>query len=188
MAAPMQTLAIDTHYSIFRRILAPRVQNRLGGGAMQVRRLYERPVYEFGIHDSHAVKTMAETIYGFLQYHQGDTPFWFAGNEWGNIQSPILVGFGDGARTQFFLNNRNITTSTIQMYVNATPTGISSIDLPSGLVTFGAAPASNATISATYQCTYKCVFAVGQDVLQSEEQFYKQLYKYEGITLQELVP
>lgn len=189
MAAPIQTLTTDTHYSIFRSIIAPRLATGIGAGATQVRRKYQRPVYRFAIKDSHAVVSAAESLYGFLQYHQGDIAFYWSGNEWGTVNNAILFGFGDGVKTQFFLNNRNITTGTLQAYKDAVlaspqPT----IDLTSGLLTFSAAVADQVKLTATYSCRYKCVFDLDGDVLQNEENFYKNLFKYEGIHLREVVP
>lgn len=189
MAAPIQTLTLDTHYSVFRRIVAPRLATGIGAGATQVRRMYQRPVYQFTIKDSHAVKSAAEALYGFAQYHQGDIAFYWSGNEWGTIANKILFGFGDGVKTQFFLNNRNITTGTIQAYkdgVLASPQP--TIDLTSGLLTFSAAVADQVKLEATYSCKYKVVFDVDSEVLMNEELFYNQLYRYEGIKLREVVP
>src|SRR5262245_8024029 len=100
MAAPIQTLSLDTHYSIFRRQIAPTLRTKLGGGAVQVRRQYQRPVYEFTIKDSHAIQSAAEAFYGFAQYHQGDIAFLWSGGPWGTVSTPILFGFGDGTRTE----------------------------------------------------------------------------------------
>lgn len=189
MAAPIQTLDLDSHYSVLRRILAPRRASAIGGGAFTVRRQYERPLYEFTIQDRHAVKSRAEYLYSFAQYHQGDIAFLWDGGGWGVVSMPILLGFGDGVRTQFFLNNRNITTATLQAYINgvlASPQP--SIDLASGLLTFSAAPGANLPLTATYTCVYKCVFWTEAEVLMNEARLYDQLYSYEGIVLRELVP
>lgn len=189
MAPPMQTLTLDTHYSIHRRIHAPRLSQRTGGGSSQVRRLWERPAYSFVLQDSHAIKSAAEALYGFMQYHQGDRPFWFSGNEWGNAETPLHVDYGDGTRTQFLLNNRWITTGTLQAYTDGTLASPQpSIDLPTGLLTYTTAPADQARLTASYQCVYRCVFAPDGEVLQDEEMFYAKLYRYQGIQVQELVP
>lgn len=189
MAAPTQTFSIDSHYSIFRRILAPTRRSAVGGGALAVRRQWERPVYEFVLKDSHAIKSSAESLYAFAQYHQGDIPFTWSGNQWGVVSTPILFGFGDGVRTQFFLNNRTITTGTLQAYINAVLASPQpSIDLASGLLTFSSPPGNNLPLTATYTCTYRCVFANEGDVLMNEELFYNQLFRYEGIVIRELVP
>jgi hypothetical protein len=189
MAAPVQTFTLDSHYSIFRRIITPALVTPIGGGATQARRRYQRPVYGFTIKDSHAIKSSAEYIYSFMQYHQGDVRFWWDGNTWGTVSTPILFGFGDGVRTQFFLNNRHITTGTLQAYTNgvlASPQP--TIDLASGLLTYSAAPVDQGKLTATYVCRYRCVFEVEGDVLQSEELMYQALFKYEGVKLREVIP
>lgn len=187
MAAPTQTFTIDSHYSIFRRILAPTRRSTVGAGHYLVRRQWERPVYEFTIQDRHAIKSTAEYIYSFVQYHQGDIPFIWSGDQWGVVSTPIVFGFGDGVRTQFFLNNRTITTATLQAYINgvlASPQP--SIDLLSGLLTFSSAPGDGLPLTATYTCTYRCVFANEAEVLLNEELFYNALFRYEGLVLREL--
>src|SRR4026209_2702362 len=98
MPGSIQTYTIDPHYSILRRILAPTRRSAVGGGAMAVRRQWERPVYEFVLKDSHAHKASAEYLYGFARYHQGDIPFVWSGNQWGVLSTPLLFDFGDGVR------------------------------------------------------------------------------------------
>jgi len=189
MAAPIQTFLINSHYSIHRRIVAPTRRSAVGGGANVVRRQWERPVYEFVLKDSHAALHGAEYLYSFAQYHQGDIPFFWSGDTWGTVANQILFGFGDGVRTQFFLNNRNITTGTLLAYTNAVLASPQpSIDLASGLLTYSAAPGANLALTATYACIYRCVFASEGEVLMNEELFYNTLFKYEGIVIRELVP
>ena len=94
---PMQTLdstVLDFHYSVWRDAIAPTLRTSLGGGASQFRRLYERPVYQFRLQAMHEEPARIEALYGFFLYHQGDTPFWFTGKEWGAPSTPVLVGFG----------------------------------------------------------------------------------------------
>jgi len=190
MADNIQTFAPELHYSIFRRILAPTRRSAVGGGASVVRRQWERPVYEFVLHSSHAHKASAEYIFQFAQYHQGDIPFWWSGDTWGNVTTPLLFGFGTGTRTQFFLNNRNILTATLQTYTNGVLDGPGTAhpDLPSGLLTYVSAPADDMPLAATYGCKYLCVFANEGEVLMNEELFYNNLFRYEGIVIRELVP
>jgi hypothetical protein len=188
---PMQTidqLIVDPHYSVFREVVAPTLRSRVGGGAMQVRRLYERPIYQFRLRAAQETKAQAEALYGFYLYHQGDIPFWFGGKEWGTVATPILTAFGNGTQTQFFLHNRNITGS-LQVYLNgvlADPQP--SLTASSGMITFASAPGADVKITASYTCRYKCVFHSEDDVLLTEEEFYRQLFRYEGLVLRELVP
>jgi len=184
----LDNLIVDPHYSVFRDIVAPTLRSRVGGGAMQVRRLYERPVYQFRLRAVHETKAQAEALYGFYLYHQGDVPFWFGGKQWGTVATPILTAFGDGSRTQFFLHNRHITGS-LQVYLNdvlANPQP--TLTASSGLITFSAAPGLDVKITASYTCRYKCVFHGEGEALLTEEEFYLALFRYEGIVLRELVP
>ena len=187
MTAPIQTLNLDSHYSVFRSIMAPRLQANVGNGVMQARRKYRRPTYIFRVHDSMAIQSQAEYLYSFAQYHNSDTPFWWSGGPWATPSTPLLIDFGDGSRTQFFLPNRNITVSTTAVYDNGSPSTISSVDLTSGLVTLSSAPADGHTITATFTCKYKVVFELEQDTLLNEEQFYAHLFRYEGIVLREVL-
>ena len=186
----METFTSDTHYSILRRQIAPVLRTRIGGGASQLRRQYQRPIYEFTLKDSHAVKSSAEYIYGFARYHQQDIPFWWSGGPWGTVSTPILVGFGDGTRTQFFLPNRNVQGSGFIAYHDGTAYTLSDWDLdgPTGLVTFHSAPAANVKLTALYLCSYKVVFASDSEVLLNEENLYASLFSYQGIVIREVVP
>lgn len=189
MAAPLQVFQIDPHYSVFRDILAPALTVPLGGGTVQARRRYARPVYQFRVQDRHATKAQAEYIYSFMQYHQGDIPFFFSGGPWSIVELPLLFGFGDGVRTEFFLNNRHIITGTLTTYADTVlDSPLPSIDLASGLLTYATPPADQARLTAGYQCEYKCTFVSQGETLQSEEHTYANLFKYEGIILREVVP
>lgn len=189
MAPPIQTLTLDGHYSVFRRIIAPTRVSRLGGGAMQVRRLYQRPIYEFVLHDDMRTQADAEYLYSFMQYHQGDRGFFFAGNEWGLVSTPLLFGIGDGVTTVFSLNNRYIESGTLVTYTNGTQDGSTpSLEPELGTVTYASPPALGALLTATYDCKYLCFFVESGDVLQSEEYFYQKLFRYPGIVLREQIP
>lgn len=188
MAAPMQTFQLNSHYSVLRRVLHPTRVSQLGAGARQVRREWPRPLYEFVVHDSQAAQSSAEYIYSFVTYHAGDIPFWWSGGPWGTPSTPLLVGFGDGAQTEFFLPNRYVTPGTLSVEVGGAPVSVASVDWAAGLVTLGSPPADQAEIRAQYACVYKCVFAYESVIALSEEQFYAQLFKYEGMTIREMVP
>lgn len=194
MAAPVQTFLLDTHYPVQRRILAPTLRSGVGGGARQVRRQWRRPIYEFTIRDSHAIKSAAEYIYSFAQYHLGDVPFIWSGNTWGVVSTPILFGFGDGVQTQFFLNNRRITTDSLSL-VGGVNNEITLPDLtvetnhaPNGFIEFETAPDAAVPLKAMYQCTYLVTFQNADEVLMSEELVYNALFSYTGIVLREVVP
>jgi hypothetical protein len=188
MAAPMQTFQLNSHYSIFRRILNPRLASQLGSGSYQVRRQWPRPLYEFVVHDTMAVQSSAEYIYSFATYHGGDIPFWWNGGPWGAPQTHVLVGFGNGAQTQFFLPNRYITPNMLDVTVNGVSTALTVMDWASGLMTFGSPVPDQAEIRAQYVCTYKCLFWFEDMTSLTEEQFYSMLFRYEGIIIRECVP
>ena len=189
MARPIQTLTLNTHYSIHRRILMPSHQSRTGGGGAFVRRGFERPVYEFVLQDLHANKDAAEALYGFLQYHQTDLVFWYSGDQWGTISTPILFGFGDGATKQFLLNNFWITAGTLATFQDGVPDSPApSLEAETGLLTYGAAPPLNAKLTATYQCQYLCVFAPDSEILQNEQLFYAKLFSYPGVVIRVQTP
>lgn len=187
MSAPLLTLSLAPHYSVIRDIILPRLSTPLGAGVMQVRRRYARPVYRFTVQDRQAIQADAEQLYSFMQYHGPDIPFWWSGGPWGTPSTALLFGVGDGARTEFELNNRHITADTLTLYVDGVETS-GTVDLAPGLVTFASAPLGGALLTATYSCTYKVVFWYDQDVMQREDNFMDQLFKYEGIQLYEQVP
>jgi hypothetical protein len=151
-----------------------------------LRRVYERPLYQFRLHASHETRASAEALYGFALYHMGDIPFYWSGNTWGTVTNAVYVGFGTGAQTHFFLPNRNILSGPT-VRVAGTPTGVT-LTASSGLIVFTGAPADTALITAeAYTCRYKCVFWNDSDVLLSEELFANQLSRFEGIVIREVV-
>jgi hypothetical protein len=185
---PIQTLSLSYNYSVVREILAPRQVASLGSGAVLVRRKWTRPAYRFRIHALQITKAEMEAFYGFVTYHQGDIAFWFDGNEWGNVASAILVGFGNNSQRDFFLPNRNVTIGTLQMYVSDVPTNVENVNYDSGRVRFATAPGTDARITAVYNCRYKCAFWVDDEAMLSFENFTLQLHNVEGIVLREIVP
>jgi hypothetical protein len=188
MAAPIQTLQLDVHYSITRETIAPTQRSFSGGGGVLLRRVYERPLYLFRLHASHEDRASAEAFYGFAAYHMGDIPFYWNGNAWGTVTNAQLVGFGTGSQTHFFLPHRNILSGPTMKVAGVTEAGFT-LTASSGLIVFNSAPADQAIITAeAYTCRYKCVFWMDGDTLLSEELFYQALSRFEGITIREVVP
>lgn len=184
----MQTLSLPLHYTILRRIIAPSRTGIRSAAGRETRRLYERPIYEFTIQSTMVIQEDAEAFYGFVQYHQGDIAFLFNAGPWTAPSTPLLFGFGDGVTTEFYINNRHITTGTIQTYQDAvldSPTP--GIDLEAGLLTYATAPVDQARLTAQYTCLYPCVFSNNQEVLLNEELFYATLFRYQGIVLREFI-
>jgi hypothetical protein len=139
MAAAIQTLSLDVHYTITRDIIAPTQRSPSGGGGVMFRRLYERPLYQFTLRAVHEHRASAQALYGFAHYHQGDIAFWYSGDIWAtpHTTTAALIGFGDGARTHFFLPNRHILSGpTIKVngsgasHLTAAPGSSSWIALP----------------------------------------------------------
>lgn len=324
------TLVIDPHYSVVRQTMAPQFTTPIGAAAFQARRGWERPVFQFRLRLQQEAKDYAEYLYGFYIERQGDRWFWFDGKQWGDLDSAVLVGYGNGTQTQFFVPNRHIISDfdsfegglwtadvgsgwvlernrrhartgffvakrtstgngaiqrdigfearpnwtfsisalfktapgtdgqayvgiawydeggnflsftnaaavmgelstytassgsitapanaftgnarlvvenqtsgtwyaddilvipTSSMIVEQEGVGVTvSLMNSSGLITFAAAPADGAEIRALYRCRYKTAFVVEGQVLLTDEEFYNQTYRYEGITLREVVP
>jgi hypothetical protein len=160
----------------------------MGGGGVQVRRQFERPLYQFRVHASQEARASAQALYGFAAYHQGDIPFWYSGDIWATPHNttPGLVGFGDGVTTHFLLPNRHILSGPTMRVAGVVEAGFT-LTASSGLIVFSSAPADQAIITAeAYTCRYKCVFWMGEEVLLSEEQFYQAMSRFEGIILREL--
>lgn len=185
MAAPLQTLELDSHYSIFRAILSSTRATPLGAGATQVRDRYSRPCYRFTLKDSHAVPATAEYLYSFMQYHRGSQPFWFSGNSWGVVTTPVLFGFGDGVRTQFFLNNRHVHLPFLTVYHQDPPVAYAGAawSRVGNVVTFVAPPTDDATLSLRTDQGMHLVFGTGDGVTTVYSLAKFSAYVYTGMVL-----
>ena len=181
-----QTFLHGIRYSITRDVLVPRMASMLGGGAVHVRRRYDRPAYAFHVQATHEDKDDDNAFFSFVNQHL-DTAFWFSGDEWLTQSINVQIGFGNNVRTQWFLPNRNIRGG-LHVYEGSEENLTMTLDKASGLITFSSAPALNMSITAGYICRYKCVFWPQGDAMLSEQQFYHQLYRMEGIMLREVVP
>lgn len=186
MPIGLQHFIHGIRYSVTRDVLMPRMTSPLGGGAVHLRRRYDRPAYAFHIQATHEDKDDDNTLFSFFAQHL-DTPFWFTGDEWRNQNVVFQIGFGTGARTQWFLPNRNIRGG-LQVFEGSIRNDTVTLDKASGLITFPVAPTLNRPITAAYLCRYKVVFWPQGEAMFSEEQFYHQLYRMAGIMLREVVP
>jgi hypothetical protein len=179
-------LGFTPHYPVTQELIAPHLATPVGAGASQLHRQYGRPLSRFTLRDAQADKARMDTLFGFITFVQGDTPFFWDGGEWGTISTPLYIGYGDGVRTEFLLPNRYIT-GDLQVYCNTVlvvPTpGIDGaaghITLPSPLV---------GALTATYRCVFKVTFALKGEVLFSASNLAEHLYSHEGVTLLEFVP
>lgn len=183
----MLTLQLHPFYTIQRTLQAPRLMASLGGLVMQATRRAERPTYAFTLRDPLRRQAEAEALYSFAAYHQGDRAFWWSGDIWGTPSTPLLVGFGDGAQTEFFLPNRHITNIPEAYVDGALASPQPSVDSAPGLLTFASPVGVGARITAQYTCRYKVVFADADAVL-NESYIAEALFRYEGIGLVEIVP
>lgn len=154
----MKTLSISEGFPLVMRPYAPTLRSQIGGGAVQLRRQWQRPYYEFTIPLKLGDRADAEDLAGFIAYHQGDIAFWYDGGPYGDIQNPVLIGIGDGALKDFYVPFRNLTTATWHFYVDGTEDTNVTLNLDSGLVSFTSAPASTKDVTAKGQCKFKCVF------------------------------
>src|SRR5262249_5458547 len=134
MAFDMEILSLDPHFPLVRRVIAPTRRTPLGGGAMQVRRQWPTPAYEFVLSEKQADPAKLRELWGFFAFFQGDQPFWIyqANNPLFDVPSsdPIMFARGDGTQKQFFLPNRNIAVGTFQAWHSTTRRGGSILASP----------------------------------------------------------
>ena len=181
-------LMFNPTYPIMRTVIAPRLATPGGTGVTQLRRRYPRPLYQFTLSDAQMDKATALTLASFLIYHQGDIPFYWSGGEWGTVESLVLIGVGDGVRTQWYLPNRHITGALLVWVGGVTPQTITAIDGATGLVTLATAVAPAQPLYATYTCLYKVTVWNESDVFMTESNLYAGLFKQDGVVLREFVP
>jgi len=183
----LETLILDPHYTITRQILLPGTARPTGGGAVSAHRRSSRVTYQFTVSDRQRVQADAEYLYNFVQRHQGDIPFWWDAQDWGQPSTPLIVGFGDGVRVTFALPNRYLTAPAIVYVDDVLLTPQPACDLVRGIVTLASAPAEDAVVTAGYQCVYKMVVWASDEALMSEQAFYKRLFSVEGLTFHEFI-
>ena len=184
----MQTLQVAPSYTVTRELLAPTLTALSGGAVRQAQRQTSRPLAQFTLRLVDQSLAAAEYLYSFAAYHQGDVPFWWDGGVWGNYDTPVLFGTGDGVTTEFFLPNRWIISDLLvyadTVLVDPAPT----LDDAVGLATFADPPAEGSLLTATYQCRYQVVFWLEGETLLLEDLFEPERLTYEGIRLRECVP
>ena len=167
----MLTLTL-TPISTFRApLLAPAMQQGVGAGAVSLRRKWAKARHRFELEVDLASRQEAEQLAGLLRYLQGDTPVWYDGADFGDIQNPILVGYGTGDQVDFFLPHDNVHRASLVVY-GTIESGWTLVE-ETGLLTFDDAPLAEAELTALYQCRYKvCVEAVSDPLLNYERQFF----------------
>ena len=167
------------------RKIAPMRRSPRTGGSMQVRRKRQTPYYEFLPRLRFSNRSQAEQFSGFVTEMQGDTPFWFDGCTFGDIQNPIQIGVGDGTRTQFYIPYRNLFANSWVILINAAINSVWTMNEVTGLLTFGAAPAANAQISGYGRGKFKCLLKY-DDVLQEQAESFKLLWDEGEIVFEEM--
>ena len=168
MANPIQTL--DDYVPGIQMGSPPELLNpisRVGdsSGAHAQFNAWDRPRYRFPLDIPALTESEFDTLFGFLHYHKGDRPFWFLGAGFGDIQNPVLVEYGDGSRTEFFLPNANLIPATTQAQVNGSLVTIDLVAEETGMIRLASAPADQAEVTATYQCKFLCVIELQGDEL-----------------------
>ena len=173
----MLTLTISNISSIRPTILAPVSQFGLGQGVPAQRRRYAKPRYRFEIEVSLASRAEAEQLAGQLRYLQGDTPVWFDGADYGDIQNPVLVGYGTGTQTNYFLPHDNVAQASLVVTVNEVTESGWTLTESTGLLVFDSAPPLDAEIKAKYVCKFLVLVEVVGDVLTTYERETVNRYK-----------
>lgn len=192
MAEPLLVLDdfLTPAYSVFRESIAPQLKAPLGGGAVQHRRQYSRPLSRFRLRAPQESAKTSTNFWAFVAYVQGDIPFRFSGLQYGDLTAnPFFVGFGDGATRDLLLPHRNVSQVTIYVGTQGapgTPVPIGAINSAAGSLTLASPPASGAYLRATYRCWFKMVFDYDGDTALTEEWYYFDEFRYEGIPLLEV--
>jgi hypothetical protein len=150
-ASPSHVIPVETR--------AETLKDDVGGGAMSFRRRYTRPLrrWELTLPGDHAA---LDPIMGLFDYSQGDNPLWFDGAGTLEVSEPILIGVGNGVKTDWDLPHRYVYVSSTLIYVNGaavttwTPIGDGVVmDKIHFTVTLG----QYAQIKAKYRRKAKCV-------------------------------
>src|SRR5512144_1342740 len=89
----------------------------VGGGAVGLRRRFTRPLSSWQL-EIPGKQELLDPILGLLENVQGDTPIWFDGAGFGEETSPILVGIGDNAHTDYLLAHRHVFVASLVVYIN----------------------------------------------------------------------
>lgn len=123
-----------------------------------------RPFYRFTMDLSLLKRAEYENLSAFHALHKGGRSFMFSGLHYGGQSDFRLVGEGDGTRTEFFIPNRHVNPSSVQMRMTQGGFGVSSVTTAfslnpnPGIVTFDTAPTSGDRIDARWANLYRVVF------------------------------
>jgi len=161
----------------------PVQQDNLGHGTNSYRRLYTRPLSSWQLENPGKQELLDPTL-GFIEYVQGDTPFWFDGAGFGEVTDPALIWIGDGATTDIRLPHRYVFIASMVVYYNNqlftdwTPLGGDGVtcDAIRTLTPF----TLNYHVTAKYRRRIKCVVRV-EDKVTRRRMFRSQTLNSETI-------
>jgi len=127
--------------------------------AFQLSNRARRPMYRFTLTYDAISRSHMQELQGLHAYHQGATPFYWNGGEFGAVENYCLIGVADGRSTAYYLPNRNLNASSFSARMLTTDTGVTSITTDYtlrtwGQVDFGTAPSSGQEIYAKWACNY----------------------------------
>lgn len=169
----MFTAFCDPSHMVSSEIEMPTHVDALGDGVRGLRRKQTRALRRFEIAAPDSPERL-DSLIGLLEHVQGDTPFWFDGADFGEIFEPILIGTGDGSKTDFDLPHRHVFVSSAVIYLNDalltawTPLG-DGVTMQSFRCT--AAPAANAQLKAKYRRKFKVRLETEEATLSINQEF-----------------
>jgi hypothetical protein len=109
----------------------------------------------------------SHNLVAFSRY-LGDQPFWFDGGNNDNIETPIVIGTGDGRTTHFFLR-RNAFAPSLIVRIDRVIEHRWALDESTGLLILDVAPSAGAIVTAMYRCRFRCVLRAGEKKMAIEE-------------------
>ena len=130
----------------------------------------QRPAYRFKLRLGPLTRQEVESLSALHAYHQGGRSFLWDGGQYGRVENFSLVGEGDGARRQYFLPNRYIGASSLEVRTLRPSTGATSawattaysLNATPGILVFHAGasttPTSGDDVQARWANQYRVLF------------------------------
>ena len=123
----------------------------------------ERPSWRFKMKLDALNQIEQQSLQAFYNFHMAGKAFFWDGGNWSAVTTLSLVGEGDGTRTEYFLPNRFIDSSSLTMGIwnsgDATSeTAAFSLNPDPGIVVFDTAPDSGDDIMASHGHKYRLLF------------------------------
>ena len=155
----MMTVVASPSHVLPMSVEMPTLKDSVGNGAMDVRRRWTRGLRRWELTFKNTQEKLEE-LSGFMDYAQGDTPFWFDGGETLEVSEPILIGVGNGTITDFALPHRYVFVSSAIIYLNGGATNAWT-PIGDGIVMdklhFTSAPGNFSQIRAKYRRKAKVI-------------------------------